>query len=57
METLLCQPWQKLANRLERDTNVGAVFENSAIVQAENRAIDRALQQARDNIRCLPFPV
>ena len=57
METLLRQSWQKFANGLECDTDVGAVLKNSAIVQAENRAPGRAMEQAGNNGGCLPFPV
>ena len=57
METLIRQSRQKFAHGLERDTDVGTMFENPAIVQAENRARRRAMQQAGDDCGRLPFPV
>lgn len=57
METLLQQFRQKFAHGLERDTDIGAVLKNSAIVQAKNRAPGRANEQAGDDGGCLPFPV
>ncbi len=57
METLLRQFRQKFANGLDRDTDVGTVLKNSAIVQAENRAPGRAMEQAGDDSGRLPFPV
>ena len=46
MKALLHQFWQKFAHGLERDADVGTMFESAAIMQAENRARHRAADQA-----------
>jgi hypothetical protein len=57
METLLRQLRQKLANGLDGNTDIGAMLQSPAIVQAENRAPSRATEQAGDDSGRLPFPV